>query len=184
MKINRARFLTLVLSLLAVTWAIAQNVQYNFDKEADFSKYKTYKWVHLKDVAQLDELTEKQLVAALDAELARKGLSKTEADTADLYVGYQVAIKEERQFTTYSTGWGYGPGWRAGMGSTTTYGETSTIHIGELVMDMYDAGKHDLVWRGVATKTLDPKAKPEKRQKNIEKAVAKLLKNYPPEKKK
>ena len=30
---------------------------------------------------------------------------------------------------------------------------------------------------------IDPKAKPEKQQKNITKAVTKLLKNYPPKKK-
>ena len=45
-------------------------------------------------------------------------------------------------------------------------------------VDMYDAAKHDLVWRGVASKTLNPKARPEKRRKNLDKAVAKL-KNYP-----
>jgi hypothetical protein len=39
-----------------------------------------------------------------------------------------------------------------------------------------------LVWRGVASKALDPKASPEKRQKNLDKAVAKLMKNYPPPK--
>jgi hypothetical protein len=45
---------------------------------------------------------------------------------------------------------------------------------------MYDPAGHDLVWRGVVTKTIDPKAKPEKQQKNLAKAVKKLLKNYPP----
>jgi hypothetical protein len=32
----------------------------------------------------------------------------------------------------------------------------------------------------VVSKTIDPKAKPEKQQKNLAKAVTKLLKNYPP----
>jgi len=40
------------------------------------------------------------------------------------------------------------------------------------------------VWRGAASKTIDENAKPEKQQKNLAKAVAKLLKNYPPEVKK
>jgi hypothetical protein len=40
------------------------------------------------------------------------------------------------------------------------------------------------VWRGVASKTLDPEAKPEKQEKNLRKAVAKVLKNYPPKLKK
>jgi hypothetical protein len=32
----------------------------------------------------------------------------------------------------------------------------------------------------VVSKTIDPEAKPEKQEKNLNKAVAKLLKNYPP----
>jgi hypothetical protein len=61
-----------------------------------------------------------------------------------------------------------------------TTGTTSTIYNGQLALDMNDAKKHDLVWRGVVSKTIDPKAKPDKQQKNLNKAVAKLLKNYPP----
>jgi len=61
-----------------------------------------------------------------------------------------------------------------------TTGQTSTIYTGQLAVDMYDSANKDLVWRGVASKTLDPKAKPEKQQKNLAKAVTKLLKNYPP----
>ena len=61
-----------------------------------------------------------------------------------------------------------------------TTGQTSTIYVGQLAVDMYASSPHALVWRGVASKTLDPKAKPDKQQKNLEKAVAKLLKNYPP----
>jgi len=65
-----------------------------------------------------------------------------------------------------------------------TTGETSTIYTGQLAVDMYDSTSHTLVWRGVASKSLDTKAKPEKRQKNLNKAVAKLFKNYPPQPKK
>jgi len=45
---------------------------------------------------------------------------------------------------------------------------------------MYDSNNHTLVWRGLASKTIDAKAKPDKQQKNLDKAVAKLMKNYPP----
>jgi len=61
-----------------------------------------------------------------------------------------------------------------------TTGQTSTIYVGQLAVDMYDSKNHDLAWRGVASKTIDPKAKPDKQEKNLAKAVAKLLKNYPP----
>jgi len=178
----------LALLVICATTAVAQDVRYNFDSSADFSKFKTYKWVDIKGSDHANQLIEKQIQAALDAELAKKGLTKTDSDTADLLIGYQTAVGTEKQFTSYNTGWGYGPGWGGGwygggMSSTTTTGTTSTIYIGQLGLDMYESGKKDLVWRGVASKTIDPKAKPEKQEKNINKAVAKLLKNYPPKKK-
>ena len=64
-----------------------------------------------------------------------------------------------------------------------TTASTSTLNIGSVGLDMYDASTKQLVWRGRATKTLDAKAKPEKRQNNINKAAQKMLKNYPPPKK-
>ncbi len=177
-------FFMLALLLLTSARIFAQDVRYNFDKSTDFSKFRTYKWVTLKGAEKPDDLTDKQIKAAIDAELARKGLTKTDADNADLYIGYQPAIGQEKQFTSYSSGWGYGPGWGrgwyGGTGSTTIHGQTSTIYTGQLALDMYDSATHALVWRGVVSKTLDPKAKPEKRQKNLQKATAKLLKNYPP----
>jgi hypothetical protein len=166
--------------------AFAQDVRYNFASSQDFSKYKTYKWVLFKGADQLNQLADQQLKAAVDAELLQKGLTRTEGDNADLYIGYQVALSQEKQFTSYDTGWGYGPGWGRGWYgggggiSTTT---STTIPIGQLDLDMYDPAAKQLVWRGTASKTLDPKAKPEKRQKNLQKGVAKLLKNYPPKKK-
>jgi hypothetical protein len=172
--------------LLAVA-GFAQDVRYNFAAGQDFSKYKTYKWVPIKDAQQLNSLADSQLKAAVDAELAKKGLTKTDEENADLFLGYQVGVDQEKQFTSYNTGWGYGPGWGGGWyggggGMTTT--TSSTIIKGQLDLDMYDPAAKQLVWRGTATKTIDPKAKPEKQQKNLQKGVAKLLKNYPPPQKK
>ena len=47
-------------------------------------------------------------------------------------------------------------------------------------MDLYDAGKKQLVWRGDAVKTIDLKEDPDKNYKNLQKVMAKLFKNYPP----
>jgi Domain of unknown function (DUF4136) len=187
---KKLAFLTVAFFLLGASAAVAQDVRYDFDKDKDFSKYKTYKWVAIKGADQPDDLTSKKITDAIDAELATKGITKTEADTADFYIGYQTAVGTEKQFTSYNTGWGYGPGWGGGwygyggMSTTTTYGSTSTIYVGQLDVSMYDPAQKQLIWRGVATKTLDPKAKPEKKQKNITKAVQKLLKNFPPQPKK
>jgi len=175
----------LVLFLAGASNALAQDVRYNFAKEANFAGFKTYKWVPIKSAQPLSDLVETQIKSAVDAELGKKGLMKTDADSADLYVGYQAAVNTEKQFTSFNDSWGYGggwygPGWYGGGGMSTTTGSTSTIYVGQLALDMYASGQKSLVWRGTASKTLDTKAKPEKQQKNLTKAVAKLLKNYPP----
>jgi len=186
---KKLALLTVAFVFFGVSGSVAQDVRYDFDKDKDFSKYKTYKWVAIKGADLPDDLTAKQVTSAIDAELATKGLSKTDEDAADLYIGYQTAIGQEKEFTSYNTGWGYGGGWGGGwygggMGSTTTYGSTSTVYVGQLDLSFYDPAQKQLVWRGVASKTLDAKAKPEKKQKNITKAVQKLLKNFPPKPKK
>src|SRR5882724_875228 len=130
-EMKKLAFLMIAL-LSGVSSAVAQDIRYDFDKDKDFSKYKTYKWVPIKGADQPDDLTSKQITAAIDAELATKGMTKTDADTADLYIGYQTAITTEKEFTSYNSGWGYGAGWGGGwyggggMATTTTYGSTST----------------------------------------------------------
>jgi len=180
-------FLSITLLLLVAGNAAGQDVRYNFDKNTDFSKFKTYHWVSIKDAQKVDDLIDKQIKEAIDTELAKKGLTKVDTENADLAVGYQTAIGTEKQFTSFNDA-GYGSGWYRGgwygTGGGMTTGQTSTIYIGQLALDMYDTANKDLVWRGTASKTLDPNAKPDKRQKNLEKAVAKLVKNYPPSAKK
>jgi len=162
---------------------MAQDVRYNFAAGQDFSKYHTYKWVQIKGSDQLNQLAEQQLRASVDTEMGKKGLTPTDNDTADLLIGYQAAIGQEKQFTSYNSDWGYGAGWYGpygGMGGGMTTGETSTIYVGQISLDMYDPANKKLVWRGAASKTLNTKAKPEKQKKNLDKAMAKLLKNFPP----
>ena len=168
---------------LGLTVAAAQDVSYNAMPGADFNKYKTYKWVKIEGAQYPDQITDAQIKSAIDGQLASKGLTKTEDDAADLYVGYQVAIDKEKQWNAYGTGGGPGWGWggRYGAyGGGMTTATSSTITIGTLGLDVYDRTVKQLVWRGRASKTIDPNAKPEKRQKNLDKAMKKLLKNYPP----
>jgi hypothetical protein len=186
---KKISFLCTTLMMMIATAALSQDVRYNYDKGTDFSKFKTYKWVLIKDAQKPNDIVDKQIKSTIDSQLLVKGLTATDSDTADLYLAYQTAIDSEKQFTSFSSGmgpgWGYGGGWYGGGwygggGMSTTTGSTSTIYVGQLVLDMYKPADKDLVWRGTVSKTLDPKAKPDKQQKNLNKAVAKLLKNYPP----
>ena len=159
--------------------AAAQDVRYNYLPGTDFSKYRTYKWVRVPGVQYPNELLDGQIKRAIDGQMSLKGLTRTEADDPDLYVTYQLAIDKEKQWNAYSSGgsaWGWG-GW-GGMDTTTV--TSQTINIGTLDLDLYDVATKKQVWRGQATKTVKPQKQPEKLQKNLNKAMAKLLKNYPP----
>ena len=177
---NRAAGFSLALFFILLLCAsvLAQEVKYNFMPGTDFSKFKTYKWVAIEGGMHPDQIVDQQIKQAIDAQLASKHLTKTDSDAADLYVGYQVSVTQEKQWNAYGTG----GGWRWGGGMATV--NSQTIQIGTLGFDVYDPANKQLIWRGSATKTLNPPKDPEKRQKNLEKAVAKLLKDFPPPSKK
>ena len=154
--------------------ALGQDVNVRYDHDTDFAKFKTYKWVTLKNgAAPIDSLTDEQIKAALDAALALKGLSKIDGDSsADLFIACQTTEKVEEQLPGYDPNTGFHTG--SGGGSSWT------IYKGELVVNLYVAANRKLIWMGAASKALDPKANAKKRQNNLNKAVQKLIKHYPP----
>jgi hypothetical protein len=187
----KVKVVPIILLLFAAGTAIGQDVRYNFDKNTDFSKFKTFKWVDIKGGFRPTDLPEQQIKDAVNAELKNKGLERSDSDNADLYIGYQTAVYFDEQFRSYSSDWGYGPGWYGG-GWYRKYGElrpvvktatsdTSTIHTDHLAIDFYDSHGHDLIWRGMVKAPLDSTASPDKQRKNLQTAIAKLLKNYPPD---
>jgi Domain of unknown function (DUF4136) len=161
-----------MLTLLGCSLAPAQDVTTNSMPGTNFAKYHTYKWVAIEGGAHPNQIVDAQIKQSIDNQLAAKGLTKTDGNNADLYVGYQVSVDQQKQWNAYGMGglrWG-------GMASA----QSSTISIGTLVLDMYDPSTKQLVWTGRATKTLDPSKNQEKNQKNLDNAMKKLLKNYPP----
>ncbi len=160
--------------------ALAQKTSFDYDKTADFSKYKTYT---LKDGTKVgDPLIDNRIVAAIEAELAAKGLTKN--DTApDVVAVYHVAFDKKQDITAYSTGYGggYGYRWGGGFGGTTDV-RVNEILVGTLVIDAIDAAKKEVVWRGMGVKEVDVQAKADKRDKNINSAVKKIMQNFPPKK--
>ena len=171
--------------LLAPAVILAQKVSYDFDKTANFAGFKTYAEKDGTKVGQ--PLIDDRIVAAIEAELAAKGFTKADS-SPDVFVVYHVAFDKQKDISTYSTGyaggygaygWGWGGGW--GGGSTTT--QVRDILVGTLVIDIADAKKGQLAWRGMGVKEVNTQAKPEKRDKSISEAVKKIFKNYPPKQK-
>ena len=176
----RSLIVALVVTLLVPAAAAAQKTSYDFDKTATFDGYKTYT---LKDGTKVgDPLIDARIVNSLEAELKEKGL--TRSDTApNLVIVYHVAFDKQKDITTWSTGYGpYGYGWGGGWGTTDV--RVNEILVGTLVIDMADASKNQLVWRGMGVREVNTTARPEQRDRSIQEAVEKILRNYPPKVKK
>jgi hypothetical protein len=164
-----------VLLALCAAPAGAQSTTYDYDKSFDFSKAKTYAWVQGTPIA--DPLIDKRIVGAVDEQLTAKRLTKVEPGAnPDLLVAYHASFDKDLTINGFSSGWG---GYRfGGMRSGTA--TVDEILIGTIVVDMVDAQQKAIVWRGTASKEVDTKASPEKRDKNIRKAAQKVFKKYPP----
>ena len=160
---------------LAGTVALAQSVSYDFDRAANFSKFRTYAWTRGTELS--DQLNHGRVVRAIEIQLAAKGLTKVEAGAgADLLVAYHASFDRNLHIDAFGSGWG-GARFGGPRSGTATAHEIVT---GTIVVDLMDAATRGIVWRGMASNDLNPTASPEKREKNIDKAARKVFRNYPP----
>ncbi len=169
-----------ILAALAVTGLVActtLRTTVDFDRTADFSKYRTFKWLEGGGVPE-NSIVAKRFEAAIERQLAARGL--TRADPADLLVSLQAHRRTETvyyQEANAGWGWGYGPGWWHGH---LVYWHPEEIPVGTLVVDLVDAKSNQLVWRGIARRVLDPTASIEEKERNADETAVQLFQNFPP----
>jgi Domain of unknown function (DUF4136) len=174
----------LVLALVACSVAFAQDVRTNYMPGTDFSKYHTYAWVNdVQGVPAVgghpDQILDAQVKEAIDSQMVAKGFTKVEdGSKADLLLGYQLAIDQEKQINGFGDNLGsWGP-WGGGFGAFSA--STSSNYIGTFVVGMYDPAVKKLVWIGAAQHAIEPSKKQEKNQQRLNKGAQKLLKDFPP----
>jgi Domain of unknown function (DUF4136) len=137
------RSLVIVLLFVAIL-AQAQTIKVEYNKNTDFSHYKTFSFgegviITPKDLRQVpDSLLHKWVKQAIKSELAKKGLQRTDS-AADLVVTY-ITGSEPR-----SDAGDFGP-----LGLTP--GSTSSSYFrdykqGSLVIDLNDRRNGNLIWR-------------------------------------
>jgi Domain of unknown function (DUF4136) len=101
--------LTVVLGfsfMLMTGTALAQKVTIDYDRNADFSKYKTYAFG--QGTPAPETLMNQRIQEAIERQLAEKGLTRVE-NNPDLIVVYHCAVDKRTQLsTTYLDGWGWG----------------------------------------------------------------------------
>jgi hypothetical protein len=96
--------LAMSLAMLGSGVMTAQDIKTNYMPGTDFSKYHTYKWVTINNSEQVDPIVVQQIKDAIDTQLTAKGMTKTDADTADMYVGIQTSIQQQQQWNAYGMG--------------------------------------------------------------------------------
>jgi len=178
----------LVLTFVACSMTLGQDVRTNYMPGTDFSKYHTYTWVdEVQGVPSVgghpDQILDTQVKQAIDSQMAAKGLTKVaDGGKPDLLLGYQLAIDQEKQINGFASGMGGMGGWGPWGGGLDSFSaSTSSNYIGTFVIGMYDPAVKKLVWIGGAQHAIEPSKKPEKNQERLNKGAQKLLKDFPPE---
>ncbi|HKV05944.1 MAG TPA: DUF4136 domain-containing protein [Candidatus Acidoferrales bacterium] len=160
----------LVLGLLAGRGALAQKVTVEFDRNADFSQYKTFAirdgQLNSKNPALNSDLVKKQIEGDIERDLTARGLTEA-SGRADLNVVYRFGAARKTELESYPAGW-YGLGTRV---VRVPYNE------GTLVIDLRNPSTRSLVWRAIAS---EEKSDPTKIQGKLDDMVKKSSEKYPP----
>ncbi len=159
-------------------------VQTDYDPEADFAGWETYRWAERTDEGRQDprvynDITASRVKLAVNRALEAKGYREVSSGSADFVVAWHGAIDEQVSVNTVNTYYGYGWGWYGpGVGTSQTY--VNTWNEGTLVIDIVDVSANQLVWRGMGTDTLGGEKSPEETQRLLDQATAKIMADFPP----
>jgi hypothetical protein len=154
---------------VGLLWADDRNV--DFDRDADFTKYRTYALRGGRNTTKSPDLNSpivnKRIEEALRTQFAAKGME--EGQRPDLLVTWRFGSANKRQVQSWPAG-------RRGWGRTYS---SYTFTEGTLVVDLTDRETKELVWRGIYR---DDESNAKNIAKKIDNDVKELFEKYPPKK--
>ena len=137
----------------------------DYDKQADFSRYKTWSW-HTGVTPAMNPVTDKRVREAIEKGLGARGLSRVDSK-ASLLVAYHASRTTETGF-----------GKARYPDPSFEKGTRPPFQKGSLVLDMLDADSGRVVWRGHATDAMS--YGPNEIAAQVASAIEKLLASFPP----
>ena len=181
MKFKCAIAAALLLTVASPLWG--QKIHVTYDKQANFTQFKTFAWAPHGAVAH--PMLAANIVGAIEQELKARGLQKVTIDeNPGLIIQVYGSIDQETSYNStdplYNATGGIPPFDPSFSGPITygNFGATSvTIHKGEMVVDLIDAANKKLVWRGISQENLSHN--PDKLVSQVNDAVSKMFKQYP-----
>ncbi len=127
-----------------------------------------------------EEALAPHLVAAVDRELAARGMTKAPFDTADAHVAYFAALSVGFNQTYLGEYYGYISGWASpipiGLAPTTS---VTVYEKGTVLVDIVDRAANKAVWRGTVVTRIAQEHSLEKRIERINEAARKMFEKYP-----
>jgi len=179
--------LTAALAVAAIALAgcaSGPDIQADYDKAADFGKYRTYGFVAQAgtDSGDFRSLATKMLQGAASRQMEQRGY--TRAENPDLVINFKGKLEEKVDVEStpapyYGPGWGYG-GWYGapygGWGGTEV--TTRRYNVGTLVIDVVDREKRQVVFQGAISDVVT-KEMQQNREATINAAVEQVFSKYP-----
>jgi Domain of unknown function (DUF4136) len=167
MWLRPAPMVVFVVLALSGATAGAAEIKVNYDRQADFTRYNTWRW--RKGTPAANPVADKQLRDAIESRLAARGLSRVES-RGDLEVVYHAAAENKIGVETL----GYKQPDFEAQATRIRY-----LSVGTLLLDMIDASSGKVVWRGEAQDATTPA--PRAIERMIDEGIAQLLQDFPPE---
>ena len=169
----------LALILLTLIGCSSLQISTDYDKTADFSKYKSFNFSKGSLNLGIGDLNRKRLLNAVETNLIAKGLTKS--DNPDLIIDIHIKIEEKVTASANTTGYPYGYRWGGGYSSTSINYYKYTD--GTVFFNFIDNAKQEMVWQGVGTQTLDTDGNANQKDEKITHFVNTVLYYYTPQQK-
>jgi hypothetical protein len=176
----------LVATALLAGCASQPKVLSDYDKSADFAKYRTFGFVTQvgADSTEFRSLAVQTMQAAATRQMEMRGY--TLSANPDLVINFTGKIEEKADVESvpapyYGPGWGYGGFYGApygGWGAGGTQVTTRRYNVGTLVVDVVDREKRQAVFQGSVSDVVT-KEMMENREAAITGAVNRIFASYP-----
>ena len=176
--------LLLLLGPSGCTTASRVGVTNDFDHAVNFRAFKTWAWYpqQPRDAENgpakgYESFLDKRMRAAVSAEMTAKGLTEVAVNAApDIYVAYSARVEDKQQVSPYYNGMGYPYGY--GYGGYRGYSPVTQYKAGTVVIDIIDARRKELAWRGTGQAQVNQNTIDEVETHRI---VNGILSTYPPQ---
>jgi len=173
---------SLLLGVSSCATSSRVGVTSDFDHSVNFRAYKTWAWYPQQAVDAeggpakgYESFLDQRLQTAVERELAAKGLTRVDS-APDLFVAYSAKVEEKQQVSPYYNGLGY-PYYGYGYYGRGMYTPVTQYKAGTVIIDLVDAKRKELAWRGSGQAQVDNQSISEE---EVHRIVNGILGNYPP----